>query len=77
MSGPGDRAPKPALSGQRNADALPNGGRPRCESDKSGIGLHTAPGSDELGTLTRSVAREPGDLGDASPPMVDGRQPRC
>ena len=76
MSGPGDRAPKPALSGQRNADALPIGGRPRCGSDKSGNGLHTAPGSDEFGTLTRSSAREPGDLGDASPPMVDGRQPR-
>jgi len=62
MSGPGDRASKPAFSGDVNADALPIGGRPRCGSDKSGLGRRTAPGSDEFGTLTRLVAREPGDL---------------
>ena len=72
MSGPGDRAPKPVSSGKINADALPYGGRPGCGSDGSGLGLHTAPGSDEFGTLTRSVAREPGDLDVALPPMVCG-----
>ena len=76
MSGPGDRAPKPASSGNVNADAVRFGGRPRRGSDESGLGRHVAPGSDELGTLTRSSAREPGDLDDASSPMVDDRQPR-
>src|SRR5947207_755559 len=76
MSGPGDRAPKPASSGKVNADALPNSGRPRCESDESGLGRHTAPGSDEFGTLTRSVAREPGDLDVALPVMVSGEPPQ-
>jgi RNA-directed DNA polymerase len=76
MSGPGDRAPKPAFSGNVNADVLPHGGRPRCESDESGLGRHTAPGSDELGTLTRSVAREPGDLDVALPTMVSGELPQ-
>ena len=71
MSGPGDRAPKPAF-GNLNADAVPYGGRPRCGTDESGLGRHTAPGSDELGTLTRSVAREPGDLDVALPTMVSG-----
>jgi hypothetical protein len=72
MSGPGDRAPKPAFSGNVNADALPIGGRPRRGSNESGLGRHAAPGSDEFGTLTRSVAREPGDLDVALPTMVSG-----
>jgi RNA-directed DNA polymerase len=72
MSGPGDRASKPASSGNVNADALPYGGRPRDGSDESGLGRHSAPGSDEFGTLTRSVAREPGDLDVALPTMVCG-----
>ena len=76
MSGPGDRASKPAFSGNVNADALPYGGRPRCESDERGLGRHTAPGSDELGTLTRSVAREPGELDVALPTMVSGEPPQ-
>jgi RNA-directed DNA polymerase len=76
MSGPGDRASKPASSGIVNADAMRFGGRPRRGSDESGLGRHAAPGSDEFGTLTRSSAREPGDLDDASSPMVDDRQPR-
>ena len=75
MSGPGDRAPKPASSGNVNADAMRCGGRPRRGSDESGLGRHAAPGSDEFGTLTRSSAREPGDLDDASSPMVDDGQP--
>ena len=76
MGGPGDRAPKPAFSGNLNADAVPIGGRPRCGSDESGLGRHTAPGSDEFGTLTRSVAREPGDLDVALPVMVSGEPPQ-
>jgi group II intron reverse transcriptase/maturase len=35
-----------------------------------------SPGSEEFGTLTKSSAREPGDLDVASPPMVDGRRPQ-
>ena len=72
MSGPGDRAPKPVSSGNVSADAVPNGGRPRCGSNESGSGRHTAPWSDEFGTFTRSVAREPGDLDVALPTMVSG-----
>ena len=72
MSGPGDRAPKPVSSGNVSADAVPNGGRPRCGSNESGSGRHTAPGSDELGTFTRSVAREPGELDVVLPVMVSG-----
>jgi len=76
MDGPGDRASKPASSGKQAADALSRGGRPRCGSDKGGPGLHTTPGSDEFGTFRQLPAREPGDLDDASLPMMGSRQPR-
>lgn len=74
MGGPGDRAPKPIRSGEPtpSLEAEGHGASPTSVDVVTSL----APGSEEFGTRTKSAAREPGDLDVASPPMVDGRQPR-
>ena len=74
MSGPGDGAPKTTCSDEPtpSLEAEGQGASPT----RVDVVTSLVPGSDEFGTLTKSAAREPGDLDVASPPMVDGRQPR-
>lgn len=74
MSGPGDRAPK--LRNREEADAVIFGGRPRGCPDKSGRGTPASPGSENSARSEKPTAREPGDLAEASPPVVGGRQSR-
>ena len=74
MSGPGDRAPKhPGLGEPTPSDPAEGQG---VSSTRVDVMTTFSPGSEEFGTLRKSSAREPGDLDVASPPMVDGRQPR-
>jgi RNA-directed DNA polymerase len=74
VSGPGDRASKAPSSGEPTPSlrAEGQGAAPR----RVDVVTALSPGSQEFGTLKESPAREPGDLGEASPPMVDGKQPR-
>jgi len=74
VSGPGDRAPKhPGLGEPTPSDPAEGQG---VSSTRVDVMTTFSPGSEEFGTLRKSSAREPGDLDVASPPMVDGRQPR-
>lgn len=73
MSGPGDRAPKRPNLGQstlsfeeEDQDAAPI---------RVDVAYRMPPESQEFGTLRKSSAREPGDLGVAAP-MVGEEQPR-
>jgi RNA-directed DNA polymerase len=74
MSGPGDRAPKRTRSREPtpSSEAEGQGASPT----RVDVVATFSPGSEEFGTLTKSSAREPGDLDVASPPMVDGRRPQ-
>lgn len=74
MSGPGDRAPKPPSSRKPTPSACAEGqGVPPKRVD---VAVTFPTGSEEFGKLRESPAREPGDLDEASPSMVDGRQAR-
>lgn len=74
MSGPGDRASKPASSRKPTPSHSADG------HDVSptivDVALTFPPRSKEFGKLRESPAREPGDLDGASPSMVGGRQAR-
>ena len=74
MSGPGDRAPKPSSSREptQSSDADGHGVTPTSVDVASTL----PPGSEEFGKLRMIPAREPGDLVDASLPVVGSRQPR-
>lgn len=74
MDGPGDRAPKHYSSREptRYID-----GEGQAEPPTSvDVARAVPPGSYEFGTSGMPLAREPGGLTDASPPMVGGRRPR-
>lgn len=74
MSGPGDGAPKSTCPGEPTPSPSAEG--QGASPTRVDVVTTLAPGSEEFGTLTKSAAREPGDLNVASPPMVDGRQAR-
>lgn len=73
MSGPGDRASKHPSSGEptRSPPAEGHGGRPT----NVGLVCPLSSGSETSARSHTPHAREPGDLGGASPPVVGGRQP--
>lgn len=74
MSGPGDRASKPTDSGESTPSLrLEDHGVAPTRVD---VAPTLPPGSKEFGTLRKLLAREPGYLQGASPPMVGGRLPR-
>lgn len=74
MSGPGDRALKHPSSGEPTSSKQTEG--QGASPTRVDVVAALSPGSEEFGTLRESPAREPGDLDVASPPVVDGRQPR-
>ena len=72
MSGPGDRAPKPNALGESTPSlGLEDHGVAPTRVD---VAPTLPPGSQEFGTLRKLLAREPGDLGEASSPRVGGKQ---
>lgn len=74
MSGPGDRASKLPCSGEPTPSCCADGhGEAPTRVD---VASSLSSGSKEFGKLRKSLAREPGDLDGASPPMVGGRQLR-
>ncbi len=74
VSGPGDRAPKPPSSREPTPSACADGQGVSPISVDVAVTLPT--GSKEFGKLRESPAREPGDLDEASPSVVDGKQAR-
>lgn len=74
MSGPGDRASKPPNSEEPTPSVPAEGHGVSPKSVDVATTLFS--GSKEFGTFIKSAAREPGDLDEASPPMVGGRQLR-
>lgn len=75
MSGPGDSAPKVFSSGEQPTPLHQAEGH---ETDPNNVDLDPrfSPESESSARSQMSSAREPGDLGGASPPMVGGRQLR-
>lgn len=74
MSGPGDRASKPLLSGAPTQS--PNAEGQGDGPNNVGLVRPRPPGSETSARSHKPHAREPGDLGGAKPSVVDGRQPR-
>lgn len=74
MSGPGDRASKPSSSGEptQSNHAEGHGRSPTIV----GVDSRQSPGSKSSARLQQASAREPGDLDEARPVMVTGRQAR-
>jgi len=74
VSGPGDRAPKPPSSRKPTPSACADGHG--VSPTRVDVAITLPTGSEEFGKLRESPAREPGDLDEAPPSMVDGRQAR-
>ena len=73
MSGPGDRAPK--YGDTRQPTPLVRAEGDGADPRKADLGQPQPPGSEKNSARSyQPAAREPGDLGDASPAMVGGRQ---
>ena len=74
MSGPGDRASKPSSSGEPTQSNHAEGhGR---DPTRVGVDSRQSPGSKSSARAQQATAREPGDLDEARPVMVTGRQAR-
>src|SRR5262245_16637939 len=74
MSGPGDRAPK--RIGLREPTRSCNAEGQGVDPIRVDVEPTLPSGSEEFGTLRKSPAREPGDLGGAPSSVVDDRQLR-
>src|SRR5687768_9586081 len=73
VSGPGDRASKSRDTEEPTLGGPAEGHGGGLEGDWDQLLL---PGSSSSARSHQPLARKPGDLGGASPPVVGGRQPR-
>lgn len=64
----------PEIAENGGVAAFSLGERPCGRPEKSGRGSDDSPGSEASARMQMPLERKPGDLGEASPPMVGGRQ---